>query len=111
MIYSMFWVQSFLCVLKSCAVLVSLCVVLSVELKAGKSIPNHKEGTIDMGQQDGDNELQLDRYPRRRVGGVWGTEDHMQVLPHASSSDSYLQSDVLSIESWKPNNHKWPQAT
>ncbi len=53
----------FVCVEKLCGPCILMCCI-SVELKACKSIPNHKEGTMDIGQQDGDNELQLDRYPR-----------------------------------------------
>ncbi len=60
-----------MCVEKLCGTCILMCCI-SVELKACKSIPNHKEGTMDIAQQDGDNELQLDRYPRREgeVGGV-----------------------------------------
>lgn len=101
MIYSMFWVQSFLCVLKSCAVLCIHMCCINVELKACKSIPNHKEGTMDIGHQDGDNELQLDRYPRREGGvrGVWGTEDHMQVL---GTPTSKVMCWVLKVETQQP---------
>jgi hypothetical protein len=53
----------FVCVEKLCGTCIHMCCI-NVELKACKSIPNHKEGTMDIGQQDGDNELQLDRYPR-----------------------------------------------
>jgi hypothetical protein len=56
----------FVCVEKLCGTCILMCCI-SMELKAGKSTPNCKERTIYIGQQDGDNELQLERYPRSGV--------------------------------------------